>query len=524
MEKKRRKGLSIKFVAAIYAVVAIIVLTAVVVFIGYHLFKRNVAANYEKYVTTVLENAYIITEQYSFGDMIANRDMPEGYEEMREYLNKIKENSEIDYLYAIYFEDVNDIHSLTYAINTKTAEELANGGTYTYLGTPCEAGSFEDETIKILQDNVKNGRKESAVLDGYSDEYGYMLNGYKTIFDSEGNPVGLLCVEIDIINSINTEINQYIRNILIFVIIFTIVTIIVYIVKIEYSLIYPITSITNAANDYIKNIGDQDAMDESARELGQMDIRADNEVGDLYVSVSKMETEMADQLRNIRKNTDNIMKMQNGLMVLMADMVEIRDSDTGDHIQKTAAYVRIILEGLHRKGYYKDLLTTDYIELVVKSAPLHDVGKIFISDDILNKRGKLTDEEFEIMKTHSSAGKEIINKAIRDVDAESYLGEARNMAAYHHERWDGKGYPEGLSGEKIPLSARVMAVADVFDALTSTRVYKPPFSLSKSLGIIEEGKGVQFDPKCVEVFLESLPEVKEVLRKFNPDYKDEDES
>ena len=150
-------------------------------------------------------------------------------------------------------------------------------------------------------------------------------------------------------------------------------------------------------------------MDESARELGQMDIRADNEVGDLYVSVSKMETEMADQLRNIRKNTDNIMKMQNGLMVLMADMVEIRDSDTGDHIQKTAAYVRIILEGLHRKGYYKDLLTTDYIELVVKSAPLHDVGKIFISDDILNKRGKLTDEEFEIMKTHSSAGKEIIN-------------------------------------------------------------------------------------------------------------------
>ena len=96
------------------------------------------------------------------------------------------------------------------------------------------------------------------------------------------------------------------------------------------------------------------------------------------------------------------------------------------------------------------------------------------------------------------------------------------MAAYHHERWDGKGYPEGLKGEEIPLSARVMAVADVFDALTSTRVYKPPFSLSKSLAIIEEGKGVQFDPKCVEVFLESLPEVKEVLRKFNPDYKDED--
>ena len=97
------------------------------------------------------------------------------------------------------------------------------------------------------------------------------------------------------------------------------------------------------------------------------------------------------------------------------------------------------------------------------------------------------------------------------------------MAAYHHERWDGKGYPEGLSGEDIPLSARVMAVADVFDALTSPRVYKPAFPLSKALIIIEAGKGSQFDPKCVEVFMEALPEVKEVLRKFNPDYKDESE-
>ena len=493
--------------------IAIIILTAVVVFIGYHLFERNVTANYEKYTTTVLENAYIIASDYSFGDMIAERKMPDGYEDMRERLNKIKENSDITYLYAIYFEDIDDIHSLCYAINTKTKEELENGGIYTYMGTTCEPGSFEDETLLILQEAVKNRQTESGVLDGYSEDYGHMLNGYKVIYDSNGDPAGLLCVEIDV-NDIRSELGRYVRTTLLFVAIFTVVAIGIYVTKIEYSLIYPITGVTAASQDFINNIGDLDAMDESVKKLQQMDIRSENEVGDLYRTVSKMETDMAGQLRNI-------LKMQNGLMVLMADMVEVRDSDTGSHIQKTAAYVKLILEGLKRKGYYRELLTKEYIEGVVKSAPLHDIGKIQIPDAVLNKTGKLTEEEFEIMKTHTSSGKAIIDKAISDVEGENYLTEARNMAAYHHERWDGKGYPEGLSGEDIPLSARVMAVADVLDALTSPRVYKPAFPLSKAMSIIEEGEGVQFDPKCVEVLKESLPEVKEILKRLNPGYTEE---
>ena len=515
--------MSIKIVAALYSVIAISVLTIVVVFIGYHLYEQNVRANYEKYATTVLENAYIITSDYSFGDMIADRDMPDGYEDMRMRLNKIKENSDIEYLYAIYFEDVDDIHSLTYAINTKTTEELENGGKYTYLGTPCEEGSFEDETIEILQAAVKNGQHESAVLSGHSDEYGDMLNGYKVIFDSEGNPVGLLCVEIDI-NNIHVELSKYVRTIVIAVTLLTIIVIAVYIIKIEVSLIYPITSVTNAANDFIKNIGDQDAMDKSVNELEQLDVHSHNEVGDLYQSVSKMENDMAKQLHDIRQYAENTIKMQNGLMVLMADMVEIRDSDTGDHIQKTASYVQIILEGLRLKGYYPDILTPQYKEDVIRSAPLHDIGKIKIPDAILNKPGKLTDDEYEIMKTHAVIGRDIIDKAISEVEGEGFLHEARNMVAYHHERWDGKGYPEGLKGEEIPLSARIMAVADVFDALASPRVYKPAFPLQKALQIIEEGKGTQFDPKCVEVFMESLPKVKNILKRHNPGYLDDQDT
>ena len=246
MKNEHRKGLSIKFVAALYSVITISVLTIVVVFIGYHLFENNVRENYEKYAVTVLENAYIITTDYSFGDMIAARDMTDGYEDMRLRLNKIKENSDIDYLYAIYFDDIDDIHSLTYAINTKTTEELEAGGTYTYLGTPCEEGSFEDDTLLLLQEAVKESRESSSVLEGHSDEYGYMLNGYKVIFDSEGNPVGLLCVEIDT-NEISTVLGKYVRTIIIVVTILTFIAILIYIIKIEVSLIYPITSITDAA-------------------------------------------------------------------------------------------------------------------------------------------------------------------------------------------------------------------------------------------------------------------------------------
>ena len=177
--------------------------------------------------------------------------------------------------------------------------------------------------------------------------------------------------------------------------------------------------------------------------------------------------------------------------------------------------MKIIVEGLQKKGYYAEKITPKFMADVVRSAPLHDIGKISISDNILNKPGKLTDEEYEIMKTHTTEGRKIMEKAIDTVEGENYLKEARNMAAYHHERWDGKGYPEGIHGEVIPLSARIMAVADVFDALTSKRIYKPPFPLDKAVSMLQEGAGTQFDAKCVEVFIEALPEVKVILRKYN---------
>ena len=278
---------------------------------------------------------------------------------------------------------------------------------------------------------------------------------------------------------------------------------------------FPISTIAACVDRFALTGEDQEKLDENVRTIRSLDIHTHDEVEKLYLAICRMTLNQAEQMRDIRRLSDSTAKMQDGLIITMADMVESRDSDTGAHVQKTSAYVKIIVEGLKKKGYYAQKITPKFMSDVVRSAPLHDVGKINIPDGVLNKPGKLTDEEFTIMKTHTTAGKKLLENAISTVQGESYLKEARNMAAYHHERWDGKGYPEGLHGEVIPLSARIMAVADVFDALASPRVYKPAFPLEKALAILQEGAGTQFDPKCVEVFMDALPEVKLILKKYN---------
>ncbi len=204
--------------------------------------------------------------------------------------------------------------------------------------------------------------------------------------------------------------------------------------------------------------------------------------------------------KDVAEKVAHIQKMQEDIILGMADIVESRDSNTGGHVRRTSKVVNIIVQEMRKTGLYKNM--SDYFfECVVKAAPLHDFGKIAIEDSILRKKGRFTEEEFEKMKEHSSKGAKIVKQLLQNVDDKVFFDVSVNIAHYHHEKWNGLGYPEQLKGEKIPLEARIMALADVFDALVSKRCYKHQYSYDEAFKIIEESLGTHFDPTIGKIFL-----------------------
>ncbi|MFO1380382.1 MAG: two-component system response regulator [Chitinivorax sp.] len=197
----------------------------------------------------------------------------------------------------------------------------------------------------------------------------------------------------------------------------------------------------------------------------------------------------------------------------LAHLAEIRDPETGNHILRTQGYVELLARRLQQHPRFSATLSERYITLLARSAPLHDLGKVGIPDAILLKPGKLDADEWEIMQTHAMLGATAIEQAECDIDKPvAFLRLAKEIARWHHERWDGCGYPDGLQGEAIPLAARLMALADVFDALISRRVYKPPMSLEQARGIIAAGRGTHFDPDVTDAFLDAFEQIAAVAR------------
>lgn len=209
-------------------------------------------------------------------------------------------------------------------------------------------------------------------------------------------------------------------------------------------------------------------------------------------------------------NQEKISSMQEHMISGLASVIESRDLETGKHITRTRAYVKILAEDAIKDGVYQDIINEHFISLMYTLSPLHDLGKIVIPDNILRKPGKLTEEEYEIMKNHAKAGGEVVKQVLDGVTDEEYLKFASDIAVSHHEWWDGSGYPNGTKGEKIALSARIMAIADVYDALVSERCYKKPIPHEEAVKIIESESGTHFDPKLVDVFLHHQDEFKDV--------------
>jgi len=218
----------------------------------------------------------------------------------------------------------------------------------------------------------------------------------------------------------------------------------------------------------------------------------------------------------LSQKTKQLQTLQNGIVFVLADMVETRDKRTGGHVERTAIYISILIDAMLAYKVYDEELRTLDLDLIVSSARLHDVGKIAISDIILNKPGKLTDAEFAIMKTHSAEGERIIDQIVSRTEDVEFLRNAKLFAGYHHERWDGSGYPHGLNGTDIPLLGRIMAIVDVYDALISVRPYKNASTPEEASKIIMDNSGSQFDPKIADLFFKVRHSF-EVVERYEPE-------
>ena len=213
------------------------------------------------------------------------------------------------------------------------------------------------------------------------------------------------------------------------------------------------------------------------------------------------ENELHDKVSEIERSKLQVIRMQNHTIESLSNLVENRDEDTGEHVRRTRAYVELLAVQLMKNNHYPDVLTPRYVRFLKRAAPMHDIGKIVVPDAILKKPARLTEAEFERMKEHAVEGGRIVHEILDGYEDPEYIKITADIATHHHEKWDGSGYPGHLAGEAIPLCARIMAIADVFDALVSPRVYKSPMSYDEAFRIIEEESGIHFDPVVAQEFL-----------------------
>ncbi len=362
-----------------------------------------------------------------------------------------------------------------------------------------------DEAFSDYIPALLSGNEIEPVIS--NDTFGWLLTYYEPIYNSNHKCVAYACADINM-KEVTSNGISFLAKVLSLFLGFFIMILVFCMWHMQFHLTFPIDAMTFAAQNFAYS--SEEALEDGVDRLNDLDISTGDEIEKLYESLSKTFGETVGYFEEVKNKSEEIAKMQNGLIYIMADLVESRDKSTGDHIRKTSAYVELLLRKLKEGGYFADELTDEYIYEVYNSSPLHDVGKIKVSDLILNKPGRLDDDEFEQMKQHTIEGEKIIENAMKISSTTGYLNEAKNIAAYHHEKWDGSGYPYGLKGTDIPLSARIMAVSDVFDALVSPRVYKPPMDFEKAMSIIVEGSGKHFDPDIVKVFAENAEEVRKI--------------
>ena len=413
----------------------------------------------------------------------------QGYDDIEKDLYRIRDGfPQIFYLYV--YRITNDSSVVVFDLEARDTSGVLPD-------KPGDRVAFNQGFAPVRENLLRGEHVEPVVT---IDEYGWLLTAYEPLKNSLGNTVAYVGVDISMGDLIYEEAKFFIKLLSMF---FGLSIIIMSIVLelVNRGIVHPVNRMAAASIHFAYSL--EQGRVNGLKELESLQIRTFDEIEYLYKALTKTCKDSLEFIERLEAAAARITRMQDEIIINFAEMVEARDTSTGDHIKKTAFYVEAIAEELQKEGKFSDILTDTYKDKLKRSAPLHDIGKIAVSDLILNKPGKLTDEEFAIMKSHTTQGMKILSKIEANANNtmdDNYLKESIEMAHYHHEKWDGSGYPTGIKGEEIPLSARIMAVADVFDALVAERVYKKPFTYEKAMAIITEGSGKHFDPVVVEAF------------------------
>lgn len=468
--------------------------------IGFFLYRDNSIKNFISDGKGVTEAASVAIDAEKVDDYITKGYEVEGYQKIKDMLERIRSSfPQTKYLY-VYRIEKDGCHVV---FDLDVDGEPGND--------PGSVVAFDESFMPYLPTLLEGGEIEPIISD---DQYGWLLTVYRPLRNAAGKTVAYVAADISMESIVRDETMFFIKLLsLFFGLSIIIMSIIIEIMK--RGVVIPVNKMSLAAYKYSLDIGlasgidmeteavDLDGIQTSANRIGKIGISTNDEIGMLYDSFNGMAQSSFEFIKQVQEQNDRIRRMQELIIMEFAEMVEARDKSTGDHIKKTAEYVEAIAKELQAEGKFKGILTDAYIHKLKRAAPLHDIGKIAVSDLILNKNGKLTDEEFAIMKSHTTEGGKILKKIVADAGDTfdvNYLTESIEMASFHHEKWDGSGYPTHIKGDEIPLSARIMAVADVFDALIAERVYKKGFSYEKAMSIITEGAGKHFDPDVVEAF------------------------
>ncbi len=495
------RSMSLRTKVLVVLVVASFLLATAYTVISFILYKDSTIDDHIKLGKGVAYLAATSIDPDMVDDYIEKGEAAEGYKETEQRLYDIR-NSSYDIEYVYVYKIMEDGCHVVFDLDT---EELEGS-------KPGEIIEFDEAFIDYLPDLLSGKRIDPIISD---DKYGWLLTVYEPVYDDNGVCRCYAAIDISMDQLRHDQYSFFAKLISIFLGFFiTILTIGLWLA--EYNVIKPLNAMAVSASSFAYN--SDEARAKSVEKIKELDIRTGDEIENLYLAMVKTTEDSMKYVDDIKEHTETISNMQNGLIMVLADLVESRDKCTGDHVRKTAAYASLIMEQMKKEGIYADQLTDEFIYDVENSAPLHDIGKIKVSDVILNKPGRLTDEEFEEMKKHTTAGEEIIEKAMDIVPDTGYLKEAKNLSTYHHEKWNGSGYPKGLVGEEIPLSARIMAVADVFDALVSNRSYKKGFPFEKAMDIIKEGMGTHFDPLVVQAFVDAEDEVRKIAEEHSRIY------